>query len=461
LAAQTQKTAAVIGSGPNGLAAGALLARAGYAVTVHEAAESIGGGTRTEELTLPGFRHDVCSAVHPMGIASPCFDELRLTDFGLEWIHPDAPLAHPLDDGTAVMLERSVDATAANLGEDGPRWRSLFGPLADAWPKLRYDLLSPIVHFPRQPIQLARFGLNALRPAASFARGAFRGGRARALFAGVAAHSVTPLEAPASAAIGILLAAVGHAAGWPIARGGSARIADALAGVIRSHGGEIRTDSPIGQLPPADVVMCDIGPHQLLRLTDWPDWYRRALGRFRYGPGVFKVDWALDGPIPWRAPECARAATVHLGGTLEEIQLWERHHTGPPFVLLAQQTLFDPTRAPAGKHTAWAYCHVQNGSTADMTNAIESQVERFAPGFRELVLARHVLSPADLDQRNPNIVGGDIGGGAHDLGQLVFRPTLSAYRTPRPGVYLCSASTPPGGGVHGMCGYNAFRTIRR
>jgi phytoene dehydrogenase-like protein len=460
LAGTAKQTAVVIGSGPNGLAAAALLARAGHTVTVHEAADRIGGGTRTEELTLPGFRHDVCSAVHPMGIGSPCFDSLRLTDFGLQWIHPDAPVAHPLDDGTAVMLERSLDATAANLGGDGARWRSFFGPLAQSWPELRHDILGPIIHIPRNPIRLARFGLHALRPAASFARGMFQGERASALFAGIAAHAILPLEDPASAAIGILLATLGHAVGWPIARGGSQSIADALGVVIRAHGGEIRTNSRVADLPAADAVLCDIGPKQLLRLATWPDWYRRALEGYRYGPGVFKMDWALDGPIPWRAKECARAGTVHLGGTLEEIQLWERHHTGRPFLLLVQHSLFDPTRAPAGKHTAWAYCHVQNGSTVDMTAAIEDQVERFAPGFRDRILARHALTPADIERRNPNMVGGDVGGGANTLGQLIFRPTLSAYRTPRKGVYLCSASTPPGAAVHGMCGWNAVKAAR-
>lgn len=447
----------VIGSGPNGLAAAILLARAGYGVTVHEAAETIGGGARSAELTLPGFVHDVCSAVHPMAAGSPCFEQFPLADHGLEWVHPDAPLAHPLDDGTAVMLERSLDATAKGLGEDGDRWRRLFAPFVERWSELRHDVLAPMLHVPRSPLLLARFGLRALRPAASLARGTFRGERARALFAGIAAHAVMPLESPASAAIGIVLGTMGHAVGWPVARGGSQRIADALASYLRALGGGVRTNSRVTELPSADIVMADVAPRQLLRLAEWPAAYRNALTKFRHGPGVFKLDWALDGPIPWRARECARAATVHVGGTLDEIAAWERTYTGRPFLLVAQQSLFDATRAPAGAHTAWAYCHVANGSSVDMTDAIESQLERFAPGFRGRILARHAMGPAELERRNPNIVGGDIGGGAIDLRQLLFRPTASLYRTPKRGVFLCSSSTPPGGAVHGMCGYHAVQ----
>jgi phytoene dehydrogenase-like protein len=457
LTAFAKKSATVIGSGPNGLSAAVLLARAGYAVTVHEAAQGIGGGARSAELTLPGFVHDVCSTVHPMGGTSPCFEQFPLAGHGLEWIHPDAPLAHPLDDGTAVMLERSIDETAKGLGADGARWRGLFGPLTASWPELRHDVLAPIWRVPRHPFRMAQFGLHALRPAASLARSTFRGDRARALFGGIAAHSIMPLEDPASAAIALVLGTIAHAAGWPLARGGSQRIADALAGYLRSLGGEIRTGSRVTELPAADLVMADVAPRSLARMASWPGAFRQSLEEFRHGQGVFKVDWALEGPIPWRAPECARAATVHLCGTLEEIQLWERHHTGRPFVLLAQTSLFDPTRAPAGKHTAWAYCHVPNGSPRDMTAAIEDQVERFAPGFRSRILARHSLSPVDLERRNANLVGGDVAGGAIDLRQLVWRPTPSLYRTPRPNVYLCSASTPPGGAVHGMCGYHAVR----
>lgn len=457
MAASANKRAVVIGSGPNGLSAAILLARAGYAVTVHEAADSIGGGMRSAELTLPGFVHDVCSAVHPMAVSSPCFERFPLKDFGLEWVHPAAPLAHPLDDGTAVMLERSIEKTAEGLGGDGERWRALFAPLVEGWPELRHDVLGPVLRVPRHPMRLARFGVHALRPAAALARGRFRGERARALFAGIAAHSVMPLDETASAAIGIVLGTMGHAAGWPIARGGSQRIADALAGYFLSLGGEIRTGSRVTALPAAEIVMADVSPRQMLGLAEWPGSYRKALAAFRYGPGVFKVDWALDGPIPWRAAECGRAGTAHLGGTLEEIVRWERDFTGRPFVLLAQASLFDASRAPAGKHTAWAYCHVANGSAVDMTAAIEDQVERFAPGFRARVLARHTMGPGELERRNANLVGGDIGGGAMELRQVLVRPTMGLYRTPRAGVFLCSSSTPPGGAVHGMCGYHAVR----
>jgi phytoene dehydrogenase-like protein len=458
-AAQGRKIAVVVGSGPNGLSAAILLARAGYQVTVHEANGQIGGGCRSGELTLPGFIHDICSAVHPMGIASPCFELFPLAEHGLEWIHPDAPLAHPLDDGTAVMLERSVDATAANLGPDREAWRGFFGPLAAHWPEMRMDLLSPLLRFPRQPFRMARFGLHALRSATSVAHGLFKGERARALYAGIAAHSIMPLDAPASAAIGIVLGTLGHAVGWPIPRGGSQRISDALAGCLRAEGGEIVTESRITRLPDAHLAMCDITPRQMLGLVNikWPQKFRQSLESWRYGPGVFKLDYALDGPIPWRAPECARAGTVHLGGTLEEIALWERHHTGKPFVLLAQPSLFDPTRAPAGKHTVWAYCHVRNGSTQDFTRQVEEQIERFAPGFRERVLQRHVIAPLEIERHNASMIGGDIAGGAVNLRQLFFRPTSKLYRTPIPNIFFCSASTPPGGGVHGMCGYHAVR----
>jgi phytoene dehydrogenase-like protein len=448
----------VIGSGPNGLAAAIMLARAGRLVTAYEAEALIGGGTRSAELTLPGFIHDICSAVHPMAVSSPCFEQFPLSAHGLHWIHPDAPLAHPLDDGPAIMLERSVDATARNLGGDGNTWRRLMEPLAAGWADLRHDVLA-VPRLPRHPLLMARFGLHAIRSARGLADGLFRGERARALWAGLAAHSVMPLEAPASAAIGLALGAAGHAVGWPIPRGGSQRIADALAGYFRSMGGEIVNETRVTSLPDAPLVLCDIAPRQLLALAGdrLPERYRAALARYRYGPGVFKMDFALHGPIPWRAQECLRAATVHLGGTFDEIAACEGNHAGRPFVLLAQPSLFDSTRAPEGKHTVWAYCHVPNGSTADMSGAIESQIERFAPGFGERILARNAMPPAEVERHNANLIGGDIAGGANDLRQLFLRPTPGLYKTPLRGVFLCSSSTPPGGAVHGMCGYYAAR----
>jgi phytoene dehydrogenase-like protein len=457
--------AVVVGAGPNGLAAAITLARAGRAVLVLERADTIGGGARTADLTLPGFRHDVCAAVHPLAAGSPFFRALALDAHGLDLVHPPSPLAHPLDDGTAVLLERSVGATATGLGPDARAYRTLMEPLVDAATPLIDALLGP----PRHPIALARFGLSALRSAAGLARARFEGPRARALFAGLAAHSMLPLEQSPSAAFGLVLALLGHACGWPVARGGSQRIADALASLLRGLGGEIVTGRPVAsleELPPARCVLLDVTPRQLLALAGrrLPESYRRRLARYRYGPGSCKVDWALDGPIPWRAGACRRAATVHVGGTLEEIAAAEAaatrgEHPERPFVLLAQPSLFDPTRAPAGKHTVWGYCHVPNGSAVDMAERIERQVERFAPGFRDRILARHVMTATDLERYNPNYVGGDINGGLQDLWQLFARPVarLVPYATPVRGLYLCSASTPPGGGVHGMCGARAAR----
>jgi phytoene dehydrogenase-like protein len=455
--------AVVIGSGPNGLTAAIVLARTGRKVTVYEQSQTLGGGARSGELTLPGFVHDICSAVHPLAVSSPAFEEFPLASYGLEWIQPPAPVAHPLDDGSAVLLERSLQDTGRNLEPDGERWIRLFKPLIKAWPKLRHDLLAPALRIPRHPLGMARFGLEAFRPASALARSRFRGVRARALFAGMAAHSVMPLEAPLSAAFGLILGAVGHAAGWPLPRGGAQSIANALAGYLVSLGGEVQTASPVTSLPQASLMLCDVTPRQFLALAGarLSEGYRRELARYRYGPGTFKLDWALDGPIPWRAAECARAATVHLGGTLEEIAAWEATHTGRPFVILVQPTLFDASRAPAGKHIAWGYCHVPHGSAVDMTEAIEGQIERFAPGFRARILARHVFTPAALEQHNPNLVGGDLGGGAINLRQFLFRPTPRLYGTPLKGVYLCSSSTPPGGGVHGMCGYHAAKRALR
>ena len=467
------KDAIVIGSGPNGLGAAITLAGAGRSVTVFEAQDTVGGGARSENLTLPGFVHDVCSAVHPLAVSSPLFRSLPLERHGLAWVHPQLPLAHPLDGGTAAILHRSLDATAAALGPDEAAYRRLMSPLVRDWDKLVPQLLGPLLRVPRHPLAMARFGLRAARSARGLAERTFRDEPARALFAGLAAHSMLPLEQPLTASIGLFLGAAGHAVGWPFARGGSQAIADALADHLRSLGGEIvtgRSVDSLDDLPPADVFMLDVTPRQATRIAGsrLPDRYVRRLDRYRYGPGAFKVDFALDAPIPWTAEACGRAGTVHVGGTLAEIAGAERAvaeggHPDQPFVLVAQQSLFDPTRAPEGKHTAWAYCHVPNGSTVDMTDRIEAQIERFAPGFRERVLARRVTSPAGFEQHNANYVGGDIAGGAHDGLQLLFGPALRPvpYSTPARGVYICSSSTPPGAGVHGMCGYFAARAALR
>jgi phytoene dehydrogenase-like protein len=458
--------AIVVGSGPNGLAAAIVLAQAGLAVRVLEAADTVGGGARSAELTLPGFVHDVCSAIHPLGVASPFFRTLPLGEHGVEWIEPPAALAHPFDDGTAVLLERSQYVVATGLGEDEARWRRIFAPLAGDAEPLFDDLLGPL-RIPAHPLALARFSALAAVPATLLARLSFRGAKARAVFAGLAAHSMLRLDRPPSAAFGLTLGLLAHAVGWPFPQGGSQRISDALASYLRSLGGEIETGRRVESL--AEVgetrpVLLDVTPRGLLALAGdrLPGRYRRGLERYRYGPGVFKLDWALDAPIPWKAEECARAATVHLGATLEEIAAsetapWRGEIAERPYVLLAQQSLFDPTRAPGGQHTAWAYCHVPNGSTVDMTERIEAQIERFAPGFRERILARSALGPADIERYNANYVGGDINAGAATLSQLFTRPVarVTPYATPLPGVFLCSASTPPGGGVHGMCGYHA------
>jgi phytoene dehydrogenase-like protein len=464
----TSPDAIVVGSGPNGLAAAILLAQSGMRTLLREAQPTLGGGLRSSEITLPGFVHDVCSAVHPLALSSPFFRSLPLAQFGLEWVQPDAPLAHPLDGGNAAVLEQSLEATARGLGTGGREWVNLHGAFARAWDELAADVLTTPLHLPRKPVLMARFGVQALLPATWLAR-RLRGTPARALFAGNAAHSFQALEAPGTAAFGLLLGAAAHAVGWPIVRGGSQRFADALLAYFRSLGGEVQADAPVttlDELRAARVVMLDLGPRQFARIAGdrLPARYRRALERYRYGAAAFKVDWALDGPVPWTAPSCARSATVHLGGTLEEVAASEAaHERGEvhprPFVLLVQPTLFDPSRAPAGRHTAWAYCHVPNGCALDLTERIEQQVERFAPGFRERILARSTISPAQFEQRNANLIGGDINGGMMDLLQVVRRPVLrpAPYRTPLRGVYLCSASTPPGGGVHGMCGYHAAR----
>jgi phytoene dehydrogenase-like protein len=462
--------AVVIGSGPNGLAAAITLAQNRRSVIVYEAEATVGGGVRSAELTLPGFVHDVCSAVYPLALGSPFFRSLPLAAHGLEWVHPAAPLAHPFDDGTAVILERSVAATAANLGVDKHSYAKLMEPLVARWYGLDSALLGPLRLWQR-PILTARFGLAGICSAKRLAEKRFNGKRARALFAGLAAHSMLPLELRGSAAFGLVLGITAHALGWPVARGGAQKFADVLASYLRSLGGEIVTNrrvSHLDELPRSRVVLCDLTPRQLLSLAGerLPRGYGEKLRSYRYGMGAFKMDWALAAPVPWKASACAKAGTIHLGASLEEISAseraaWSGTSNDKPFVLLAQPSLFDSSRAPERRHTLWGYCHVPNGSTVDMSESVERQIERFAPGFRDRVLARSVMYPRDLEQHNANLVGGDINGGAADLRQLFLRPTAKLYRTPARGVYICSASTPPGGGVHGMCGYFAARQALR
>lgn len=464
----TNPDAVVVGSGPNGLAAAITLAKAGRSVVVLERAGEAGGGTRSAELTLPGFVHDICSAVHPLAVASPFFRTLPLDEHGLEWIHPPLPLAHPFEDGRAAILTPSVDETARGLGRDRDAYLRLMQPLVQGWPDLAPFLLGPL-RPPDRPVALARFGLRALRSARALAEGTFRGREARGLFAGLAGHSMLPLERTASAAVALVLATAGHVEGWPMPRGGAGSLAGALAGCLQGLGGRIELNRPVhalDALPAASLYLFDLTPSALLRIAGerFPKRYRRRLARYRHGPGVFKVDWALDGPIPWTAEECRGAGTIHLGGDLVDVAaaegaVWEGRHPERPFVLLAQPTLFDPDRAPEGRHTAWAYCHVPHGSTVDMTERIEAQVERYAPGFRARILARHTFDTAELEEHNPNYVGGDINAGVQDLGQILRRPVAGTrpYATPDPAIYLCSAATPPGGGVHGMCGYHAAR----
>lgn len=462
------RVAYVVGAGPNGLMAAITLARAGFETTLLEAADSIGGGLRSEQLTLPGFMHDVCSAIHPLAVSSPAFATVPLAQHGLEWIHPPLPLAHPLDGGTAAVLERSLSKTAERLGSDGARYRRIATPFVERWREFVAEMLKPPLHLPKHPILLARFGLHVRRPAYQEARHVFREQPGRALYAGLAAHSALPLHALGSAAFGWMLALSAHGVGWPMPRGGSQSLANALASYFKSIGGKVQTGTritSIRELKGAHVALLDVSPRQLLTIAGdrLPERFSRRLEQYRYGPGAFKMDWALSDPIPWTAAECRRAGTLHLGGTLEEVAeaeaaAWQNSVTRKPFLLVSQPTLFDTTRAPAGRHTAWAYCHVPNGSTTDMTEYIEAQIERFAPGFRETILARSVMSPAKFEAHNPNLIGGDILGGAQTIRQLLFRPTGLLHMTPIRGLYLCSASTPPGGGVHGMCGYHAART---
>jgi phytoene dehydrogenase-like protein len=468
----TDYDAVVVGGGPNGLAAAITVATAGLSVIVLEGAANVGGGMRSEELIFPGFLHDVCSAVHPLAIGSPYFRTLPLSQHGLDFVHSPAALAHPLEGDRSVIVERSLEETADSLGADSRAYLGTIGSAVDDWEHLEEALLGPLIRFPRHPFELARFGLSAARSATGFTA-RFAQEETRALFAGAAAHSVLPLEQFASASFGIVLLALAHARGWPIIRGGTQKLSDALAAVLVGLGGTIQAGvgvRSLDQLPSSKLVFFDIGPRQFVQIAGarFSPSYRRALLRYRYGPGVFKIDYALDGPIPWNDPACAQAATVHLGGTIAEIAAserapWQGRHAERPFVLLAQPSLFDLSRAPEGKHTAWAYCHVPQGSTVDMTGRIEAQIERFANGFRDRILGRSTLSPAELESRNPNLVGGDVNGGAATFRQLVARPTLRPipYTTPVKGMYLCSASTPPGGGVHGMCGHLAARTALR
>jgi phytoene dehydrogenase-like protein len=465
--------AVVVGSGPNGLAGAITLARAGHSALVLEANSTIGGGARSAQLTLPGFVHDVCSAVHPLAAGSPFFKTLPLERFGLEWIQPDIPLAHPLDDGTAACLHRDVDLTAEQLSGDSRVYRRLMTALARDWEKLADEFLQPMLHFPRHPIALTRFGIPAICPTTFLAKSLFRHEPARALFAGIAAHSFLPLEAPVSSAFALVLGLAGHAVGWPIPRGGSQQIANALAAYLHERGGQIQVNRRIenlDELLKSRAILLDVSVWEFLRIASrqLPSRYRRRLESFRHAPGIFKIDYALSEPVPWKAEACRRAGTIHLGGTMDEVAGAEREVSRGkiperPFVLVAQQSLFDETRAPRGQHTLWVYCHVPFDCKIDMSDRIESQIERFAPDFRDCVIARHKMGAAELEKSNPNLTGGDINGGAANLMQLIARPILSPtpYRTALPGIYLCSASTPPGGGVHGMCGYHAARAALR
>ena len=475
---QSGRRAVVVGAGPNGLVAAITLARAGWDVTVFEAAAQPGGGTRTEEFTLPGVLHDVCSAIHPLAVGSPAFREIAASDtpleaHGLEWIHPDVPVAHPLDDGRAAVLHRSVSETASGLGADAKAYRRLFGPFVEAGFDLTDGLLSPFTIPPKHPVTLARYGAVGILPAHTIARRGFDTDEAQALFAGLAGHSILSLKAPVTAGYGLMLGVLAHLVGWPLAKGGSQQIANALVAVLEDLGGRVECDRRImslQELPAADAVLLDLTPRQLLAVAGdaVPNRYRRALTGYRYGPGVFKLDLALDGPIPWTNTECARAATVHIGGTLGQITAAEAEvqsggHPERPYVLLSQPSLFDATRAPDGIQAVWAYCHVPNGSTVDMTERIEAQIERFAPGFRDRIIGRHAMDTTAVEAHGANYIGGDINGGIADFRQFVRRPTLGLHpwRTPIDGVFLCSSSTPPGGGVHGMCGWHAAQEAMR
>lgn len=463
----------IVGAGPNGLAAGIELARAGKSVAIYEAKETIGGGARTQELTLPGFRHDVCSAIHPLGLASPFFKSLPLETLGVSWIHPEVSLAHPFDDGTAVQMLQSLETSASNLHEDAEAYIALMKPFVERWYDLMVDILGPLPIPPKHPFLMARFGLAAMRSAEGLARGKFKNPKTQALFAGLAGHSCIPLSRIMTASFGMVLGILGHSVGWAIPKGGSQAIVNAMGTYLESLGGQIIVSHPIErleQLPPARAILFDLTPRQVLQIAGetFSPGYRSQLERFRYGPGVFKMDFALSEPIPWAAIECHRAGTVHLGASLEEIALserlvWENKVSNHPLVLVAQQSLFDTSRAPEDKHTGWAYCHVPHGSELDMSELIIRQIERFAPGFRDTILASHTMNALEMNAYNFNYVGGDINGGVQDIWQLFTRPVfrLMPYKTSAPNMYFCSSSTPPGGGVHGMCGYHAAKTVLR
>lgn len=470
-AQKTDYDVVVVGSGPNGFAAAIYLQQAGLSVLILEGKPTIGGGLRTEGLTLPGYLHDICSAVHPLAVASPFFETLPLAEHGLEYIYPEVDTAHPLDDGDAGLLIRSVSDTAALLGNDAAAYQRLIGPVVNDWSSIAPDVLGPL-HYPKHPLAMARFGLPALTSASHLTK-RFETTKARALVAGMAAHAIQPLSNLATSAIALVLLANGHLKGWPIPRGGSVQIANSLASYFKSIGGKIETNTwvtSLQQLPSARAVLFDISPEQLLKIAGhkFSPLYKWQLQHYRYGMGVFKIDWALDTPVPFTNEACRKAGTVHIGNTFEEIaageqQIWEGKHPEKPYVLLAQPSILDRSRAPEGKHVAWAYCHVPNGSEKDMTAMIENQVERFAPGFKDTILARHTFNSLQMEQYNPNYIGGDINGGVLDLTQLFTRPALrwSPYKTSAKGLYICSSSTPPGGGVHGMCGYNAAKRVLR
>lgn len=462
----------VVGSGPNGLSAAIFLAQNKHSIILCEAKDTVGGGMRSAELTLPGFIHDICSAVHPLGIGSPFFRQLPLNRYGLDWVQPILPMAHPFDDGTAAILDQSIEKSSASLQIDSDSYKKLMVPLVRNWDLIENDILGPL-HFPSHPLAMTSFGYKAIRSGVGFSKHYFQGMHARGFFAGLAAHSMMPLDWPLTAAFGIILALLGHRYGWPFARQGSQKIADALAAYFLSLGGVIETNRKIdhvSQLHNIPIALFDVTPKQLLHIAgnQFPQAYQTKLKKYRYGQGIYKMDWALSHPIPWKAKECREAGTIHIGGTLEEIALsesevWQKKHPEKPFIILAQPSLFDKTRAPEGKHTAWGYCHVPSHSTFDMSERIEAQIERFAPGFRDCILARHCMSPIEMEQYNANYVGGDINGGVQDIFQLFSRPVarIVPYSTPAKGIYICSSSTPPGGGVHGMCGYHAAKAALR